>query len=75
MSYGTHLDRPKYCILGTEPLTGTSEVTAATLWAEKLRQRLYFEGANGTIRSSLRPYEVNWLTAQGPRPVQVVVVE
>ncbi len=53
----------------------TAEVASAAVWAEMLSQRPYPLAANGTIRVTLRPYEVNWLAAQGPRPVQIMLVE
>jgi len=53
----------------------TAEVASAAVWTELLSQRPYPVGANGTIRVTLRPYEVNWLAAQGTRPLTIVVVE
>ena len=53
----------------------TGEAAAASTWIEMLSERPYSVGPNGTIRVSLRPYEVNWLAAQGPRPMQMVVVK
>ena len=53
----------------------TAEVASAAVWTELLSQRTYPVSANGTIRVTLRPYEVNWLTAQGTRPLTIVVVE
>jgi hypothetical protein len=40
-----------------------------------LSQRPYPVSAGGTISVTLRPYEVNWLAAQGARPLEIVVVE
>lgn len=53
----------------------TGEVAAASTWMEMLSKRPYSVAPNGIIRVTLRPYEVNWLAAQGPRPMQTVVVE
>jgi len=53
----------------------TGEVASASTWRELLSERPYSVGPNGTIRVTLRPYEVNWLAAQGSRPMQLVVVE
>jgi len=53
----------------------TGEVAVASTWTEILSERPYSVGANGTVRVTLRPYEVNWLAAHGPRPMQLVVVE
>lgn len=53
----------------------TGEVAAASTWIEMLSERPYSVSANRTIRVTLRPYEVNWLAAQGPRPLAIVVVE
>ncbi len=52
-----------------------TEVASAAVWTEMLCQRPYPVSANGTISVRLRPYEVNWLAAQGPRPQVIVVVE
>jgi sucrose phosphorylase len=52
----------------------TGEVASASTWRELLSERPYSLGPNGTIRVTLRPYEVNWLAAQGSRPMQLVVV-
>jgi sucrose phosphorylase len=53
----------------------TSEIAAASTWQEILSERSCSVGASGTIRVTLRPYEVNWLMARGPRPNEIVVVE
>jgi glucosylglycerate phosphorylase len=53
----------------------TGAVASASAWREMLSERPCSLGANGTIRVTLRPYEVNWLAAQGARPMQMVVVE
>jgi glucosylglycerate phosphorylase len=53
----------------------TAEVASAVVWTELLSQRPYPVSANGTIRVTLRPYEVNWLAAQGPQPMHIVAVE
>jgi len=53
----------------------TAEVAAASVWTEMLSQRPYSIGANGAVRVTLRPYEVNWLAAQGVTLLQLVVVE
>jgi sucrose phosphorylase len=53
----------------------TTDVTSAAVWTEMLSERPCSVGPNGTIRVTLRSYEVNWLTAQGPRPNLIVVVE
>lgn len=53
----------------------TGEVAVASTWTEILSERPCSVGANGAIRVTLRPYDVNWLTARGPRPMQVAVVE
>jgi sucrose phosphorylase len=53
----------------------TGDVTPASTWTEMLIERPYSIGPNGAIRVTLRPYEVNWLAAHGPRPMQIVVVE
>ncbi len=53
----------------------TAEVAAASVWTEILSHRPYSVGANGTVRVTLRPYEVNWLAAQGAKPLQLALVE
>ncbi len=53
----------------------TTEAASAAVWTEMLSQRPYPVGANGSIRVTLRPYEVNWLAAQGIPPLAIVVVE
>lgn len=53
----------------------TGEVAAASTWMEMLSERPYSVAPNGIIRVTLWPFEVNWLAAQGPRPMQIVVVE
>lgn len=40
---------------------------------EMLSERVHSVGPNGILRVMLRPYEVNWLAAHGPRPIQIVV--
>jgi hypothetical protein len=46
----------------------TANVASAEVWTEMLCQTPYPVSANGTISVTLRPYEVNWLAAQGQRP-------
>ncbi len=53
----------------------TADVASAKNWKEMLSERPYPVSPDGTISVTLRPYEVNWLAAQGPRPMQIVVVE
>jgi glucosylglycerate phosphorylase len=52
-----------------------AEVASAEVWTEMLSDGQQVNGKDGTFRVTLRPYEVNWLMAQGPRPNQIVVVE
>jgi glucosylglycerate phosphorylase len=52
-----------------------ADVASAEVWTEMLNERPYPVSAGVTISVTLRPYEVNWLAAQGPRPVEIVVVE
>src|SRR5438445_6223423 len=54
-----------------EPVTvriTTANVASAEVWTEMLCPRPYPVSANGTISVTLRPYEVNWMAAPGPRP-------
>ena len=46
----------------------TANVASAEVWTEILCQRPYPVSANGTISVTLRPYEINWMAGQGPRP-------
>ncbi len=45
-----------------------AEASPAAVWMELLSQQSYSVDANGTIRMTLRPYEVIWLAGQGPQP-------
>lgn len=54
--------------------SATSKVPSASTWTEMLSKRPYPVGPSGTFRVTLRPYEVKWLTAQGPQPRQLVMV-
>ena len=51
----------------------TAGAASAEAWTEMLCQRPYPVSAGGTISVTLRPYEVNWLAAQGPRPLEIVM--
>ena len=53
----------------------TADVSSAKMWKEMLSERPYPVSPDGTISATLRPYEVNWLAAQGPQPLELVVVE
>ena len=46
----------------------TGEDAPNSIWRELLSERPCSVGPDGTIRVTLQPYEVNWLTAQGPHP-------
>jgi sucrose phosphorylase len=46
----------------------TSHAASAEVWTELLPQRPHRVSANRTNSVTLRPYEVNWMAAQGPRP-------
>jgi glucosylglycerate phosphorylase len=51
----------------------TDEVTPT--WRELLSEQPCSVGTKGSVRVTLRPYEVNWLAGQGPRPLAIVSVE
>jgi len=53
----------------------TGDVASASAWREMLSERPYPVSAGGTISVALQPYEVNWLAAQGPRPMRIVVAD
>ncbi|HYV26089.1 MAG TPA: hypothetical protein VFA77_01035, partial [Candidatus Eisenbacteria bacterium] len=50
----------------------TADVASTVVWTEMLSERPYPVSADGTSLVTLRPYEVNWFAAQGPRPVEIV---
>jgi sucrose phosphorylase len=61
-----------------QPVTlnlAVAEVTSASVWTEMFSERVHPVPANGTVCVSLRPYEVNWLAARGPRPQASVAVD
>jgi sucrose phosphorylase len=61
-----------------QPVTlnlAVAEVTSASVWTEMISGRVHPVPANGTVCVSLRPYEVNWFAAQGPRPQASVAVD
>lgn len=53
----------------------TGDAASTSTWTEMLSERPYSAGPNGIVRVTLRPYEVNWLMAQGPRPQAIVGVD
>jgi glycosidase len=64
--------------VANEPVTvgiASGETGAPSVWTELLSQRQHSVRMDGTIRITLQPYEANWLTSRGPRPIQVAVVE
>jgi sucrose phosphorylase len=48
-----------------------ADVALTAVWTEMLSQRPHPVSANRTVSVTLRPYEVNWLAWQGPRPVEI----
>jgi hypothetical protein len=52
-----------------------AEVKSASVWTEMISGRVHPVPANGTVSVALRPYEVNWLAAGGPRPQASVAVD
>lgn len=46
----------------------TADVASAVVWTEMGSELAPPVSANGTMSLTLRPYEVNWLSAQGPHP-------
>jgi len=64
--------------VANEPVTvgiASGETGAPSVWTELLSQRQHSVRMDGAIRITLQPYEANWLTSRGPRPIQVAVVE
>ena len=45
-----------------------ADAASATVWTEMLSERPSPVSAGGNVSVTLRPYEVNWLAPQGPRP-------
>jgi sucrose phosphorylase len=48
-----------------------ADAASATVWTEMLSERASPVSAGGTISVTLRPYEVNWLAAQGLHPLRI----
>ena len=57
----------------TVKLTAT-DLAEAEVWTEMISERPYPVSASGTLSVPLRPYEVNWLSAQRPHPQLSVAV-
>lgn len=51
-----------------------ADAAPAAVWTEMLSARPYPVAAGGAIAVPLQPYEVQWLAAQGPRPLNILVV-
>ena len=47
----------------------------ADIWTEVLSKRSYPVSADGTITVTLRPYEIQWLAAQGSHPLEIAITE
>lgn len=57
--------------LATEIAGGAS----AEVWTELLSRVSCPVSEDGTVSVTLRPYEINWLAAQGPRPLEIIVTD
>lgn len=53
----------------------TSDGAGSSVWTEMLSERSYPVGPSETVRVTLEPYGVNWLTAQCSGPMQIVFVD
>jgi glucosylglycerate phosphorylase len=59
-----------------QPVTlaiATNDASAQPNWTELLGHQSISAAASGTVRVTLRPYEVTWLAGAGSRAVQIVV--
>jgi sucrose phosphorylase len=53
----------------------TSARASSAVGTEMLTQRKHPVEADGTMRVMLRPYEVNWLAGQAPRPMRILAAD